>query len=94
MVDNSATIEPNTTFEIIREPRPIITAQSQREKSFLTMESEVLKYPDILNTAHEFGALTIQNNLQTHEFFGDTIVKIYVRKRFGKQKTENREQKT
>ena len=49
--------EPSTTFEAIQEPRPIIMAQSQRGKGVLTMESEVLAYPDIPDTAHEFGAL-------------------------------------
>ena len=32
-------------------------AQSQHGKVVLTVESEVLKYPDIPNTANEFGAL-------------------------------------
>ena len=60
--------EPSTTFEAIREPRPIITVQSQRGKSVLRAESEVLAYPDILDTAHEFGAL-LQSGT-TYELMG------------------------
>ena len=55
--DGSVATEPNTTFEIIREPWPIITAQSQRGKAILMAETEVLAYPDIPDTTHEFSAL-------------------------------------
>ena len=37
--------------------RPIITAQSQCGKGVLTAESEVLEYPDIPDTAHDFRTL-------------------------------------
>ena len=57
MGEKSSASEPSTTFEAIREPRPIITTQSQWGKSVLTTESEVLPYPDIPEMAHEFGAL-------------------------------------
>ena len=56
-IETSAPKELTTTLEIIRDPRPIIMAQSQRGKGVLTVESEVLKYPDIPDTAHEFNAL-------------------------------------
>ena len=52
-----ATMEHTTTLELIREPQPIITAQSQRGKGVLTAESEVLRYPDSMDTTHEFGTL-------------------------------------
>ena len=57
LVNISASTEPNTTLELIREPQPIIMAQSQLGKGVFTADSEVLKYPDIPDTAHEFGAL-------------------------------------
>ena len=56
-IENFAPTEPTTTLELIREPQPIITAQSQHGKGMLTAKSEVLHYPDIPDTAHEFGAL-------------------------------------
>ena len=54
---DSVAADQTTTLEIIREPRPIITAQSQRGKGVFPAEREVLRYPDIPYTAHEFGAL-------------------------------------
>ena len=57
LINSSASTEPNTTLEIIREPRTIITTQSQRGKGILMVESKVLKYLDIPDRAHEFGAL-------------------------------------
>ena len=56
-VEHYAPTEPTSTLELIHEPRPIITAQSQCGKGMLTAESEVLNYPDIPDTAHEFGVL-------------------------------------
>ena len=56
-VEHSALAEATTTLELISEPRPIITAQSQCGKGVLTAEREVLSYLDIPDTAHEFGAL-------------------------------------
>ena len=55
--ETSTPTEPTTTLEIFREPRPIITVQSQQGKGVLAVESEVLTYPDIPDTTHEFSAL-------------------------------------
>ena len=49
--------DKSTTFEAIQEPILIVTTQSQWRKSVLTSKSEVLAYPNILDMAHEFGAL-------------------------------------
>mgnify|MGYP000120154097 CR=1 FL=1 len=57
LINSSASTEPNTTLEIFPEPQPIITAQSQWGKGVLMGESEVLKYPNILDTAPKLGAL-------------------------------------
>ena len=46
-----------STLELIPQLRPILTEQSQCGKGMLTSEAEVLSYPDILDTTHEFGAL-------------------------------------
>ena len=56
-VVDSIVTEQTTTLEIIWEPQPIITTQRQRWKGVLMAESEVLKYPDIPDTTHEFNAL-------------------------------------
>ena len=69
--------EPSTTFEAIQEPRPIIMAQSQRGKSVLTAQSEVLAYPDIPDTAHEFGALLQFNTTyELMEFLATQQIKV------------------
>ena len=45
------------TLEGIPHPQSILTGQSERGKGVLTSEAEVLSYPDISDTTHEFGAL-------------------------------------
>ena len=56
VVDSTAT-EQTTTLEIIREPRALSRPSRSKGKGVLMAESEVLKYPDIVDTVHEFGAL-------------------------------------
>ena len=71
------TDKQNTTLEIIREPRPIITAQSQKGKRTLTAENEVLRYPDIPDTAHEFGALLqFGTSYELMEFLATQQIKV------------------
>ena len=77
MVNSLVTTEPNTTFEIIREPWPIITAQSKWGKGVFTMESEVLAYPDIPDTAHEFDALLqFGTTFELMEFLASQQIKV------------------
>ena len=54
-LENPATTE--ATLELISEPLAIITEQLQRGKGVLTLDNKVLSFPEILNMAHEFGAL-------------------------------------
>ena len=52
-------------------------AQSQRGKSVLTAQSEVLAYPDIPDTAHEFGALLQFNTTyELMEFLATQQIKV------------------
>ena len=46
-----------TTLELIPQPWPILTEQSQCGKGVLTFEAEVLSYPVIPDIVHEFAAL-------------------------------------
>ena len=74
-------------MKIIREPQPIITTQSQRGKGAFTTENEVLKYPDIQDTAHEFGALLqFGTTYELMEFLETQQIK--VSKRMAEEHTE------
>mgnify|MGYP007007547725 CR=1 FL=1 len=77
LADSYVSMEPNTTLELIREPWPIITAQMQWGKGIFIAESEVLKYPDIPDTTHEFGALLQFGTIyELMEFFATHQIKV------------------
>ena len=67
-------------MELIQEPRPVITAQSQRGKGVFTAEREVLNYADILDTTHEFGALLqFGTTYELMEFLATQQIKVWQR---------------
>ena len=73
-------MEPTSTLELIREPHPIITTQTQCGKGVLTTKSEVLHYPDIPDTAHEFGALLqFGTTYELMEFLATHQIKVFQR---------------
>ena len=76
-IEDPALKVATTTLELISEPRPIITAQLQCSKGVLTAESEVLSYPDIPDTAHEFGALLqFSTTYELMEFLATQQIKV------------------
>ena len=73
-------MEPTTTLELICEFQPIITAQLRHGKGVITEKSEVLHYPDIPDTAHEFGVLLqFGTTYELMEFLATHQIKVFQR---------------